>query len=107
MLVMDDPTAMRWAAGSIEVEAHCLQHLDHRHRQVGGPKHVAAEIQEHLLGFERCRRAINERLFARHELEVNESIDFAEVFREREVFHRWAYRNADLAPGSGPALYAL
>ena len=87
VLVMDDAAAMRRAAGGIEIEPHRPQHLDHGLCEMRGPQHVAAEIKEQVLRFGRRRGPINVRFFARHELKVRQGIDFAEVFRERELFH--------------------
>lgn len=66
-------------------------------REVRRPQDVAAEIEQQLLGLAAGGGPIDERLLARHELEIGQEIDVTEIFGERELGHRMPSRDVGRA----------
>src|SRR4029077_1903115 len=54
---------------------------------MSGSQNIAAEVQQQVLPFGRCRRPVEIRFVTRHELKVSQDVDFAEVVRKRKRLH--------------------
>src|SRR5262249_61666028 len=87
ILKMNDAAAMRRPACGIEIKPHRLQDVDDGLREMRGPQHIAAEIQQEILWLRCLRRPVDELPLARHKLQISQYIDFAEVFCERKSWH--------------------
>ena len=85
VLVVNDPATMGRASGRVEIEPHRLQDRDHGLRQMGGSEYIAAEVEQQILWFGRCRGPIQVWFLPPHELKLGEHVDFAKYFANENV----------------------
>jgi hypothetical protein len=85
VVVVDDAAAVLGTADRVEIEPHRRQHVDDRLGQVGRPEHVAAQVEQEVLGLGLGRGPAEEGTRPGLELERGQDVDLAKVLREREL----------------------